>query len=127
VLNKAFVNARQLHNIAINAAKESGNPRVDSLKKDVALDLDMLNDIIFEFKALSNIIVDAIKESNNIIASIAADLYNTIAYKLRDSDNVLDMLSKSIIINILSIAKLDLVTSEYDVIDLDILRVKIRA
>lgn len=127
MLNKAFVNARQLHNIAINAAKESGNPRVDSLKKDVALDLDMLNDIIFEFKALSNIIVDAIKESNNIIASIAADLYNTIAYKLRDSDNVLDMLSKSIIINILSIAKLDLVTSEYDVIDLDILRVKIRA
>jgi S-adenosylmethionine/arginine decarboxylase-like enzyme len=87
----------------------------------------MLNDIIFEFKVLSNIIVDANKESNNIITNIAADLYNTTAYKLRNTNNILDILSKLIAVDILGITKLDLITSEYNIINLDILGVKSRA
>jgi hypothetical protein len=116
-----------LHNIAINIARESGNPRVDLLRKDIALDLGILDDTIFEFRVPSNIIVDAIKESNNTITNIVADSYNTISHKLSNSDNVLDIPSELIAIDILSTAELDLITSEFDIIDLDILGVKSRA
>ena len=64
---------------------------------------------------------------NNIIASIIVDSYNIIARKLKDSENILDVLSELIIIDIPGIVELELITSEYNVIDLNILRVKIRA
>jgi hypothetical protein len=109
-----------LYNIAINTFKEFGNPRIDSLKKDIAFNLNILNDTIFEFKALNNIIVDAIKKSNNIIINI-------IGYKLKDLENVLNVFSKLIAINILSIIKLDLITLKFDIIDLNILKAKSKA
>jgi hypothetical protein len=58
---------------------------------------------------------------------MAVDLYNTTAYKLRDTNNILDILSKSIAIDIPGIVELDLITSEYNIIDLDIPRAKSRA
>jgi hypothetical protein len=58
---------------------------------------------------------------------MAADLYNMTARKLRDMDNILDAPSKLIIVDISGIAKLDLITLKYNIIDLDILRAKSRA
>jgi hypothetical protein len=76
---------------------------------------------------LSNIIVNTSKELNNIITNIIVDLYNTTAYKLRDISNILNALSKLIVVDILSIAEPNLIILEYNIMDLDILRVKSRA
>jgi hypothetical protein len=87
----------------------------------------MPDDIIFEFRAPSNIIIDVNKESNNIIINIVVDLYNTIAYKLGDMGNILDVPGELMAVDILGIAELNLTTSEYNIMDLDILRAKSRA
>ena len=130
-LNRILVNTRQLYNIIINIIiniiRESKNLRVNSLKKDIALDLSILNDIIFEFKAPSNIIVDANKELNNITTNIIAGSYNTTAYKLKDISNILDAPGELIVVDILNIIELDLMTLKYNIIDLDILKAKSKA
>ena len=61
------------------------------------------------------------------MTNIVADSYNIIAYKLRDIGNVLDVPNKLIAVDILGIVKPDLITLEYNIIDLDILGVKSRA
>jgi hypothetical protein len=76
---------------------------------------------------LSNIIVNASKELNNITTNIVVDLYNTIVHKLRDIDNVLDAPSELIAVDILGTIEPDLTTLEYNIIDLDILGAKSRA
>jgi hypothetical protein len=58
---------------------------------------------------------------------MAADLYNIIAYKLRDINNMLDAPSELITVDILGIIELDLITLKYNIIDLNILEVKSRA
>jgi len=87
----------------------------------------MPDDIIFEFKAPSNTIVDASEESNNITTDIAADSYNTTARKLKDTGNILDASSESMAVDISGTAEPDLITSEYNIMDLNILRAKSRA
>jgi hypothetical protein len=87
----------------------------------------MPDDTIFEFRAPGNITVDAIKESNNTTTNIVADSHNTTACKLRDSDNVLDVPGGSMAIDIPGTAEPDLITSKYDIIDLDIPRAKSKA
>jgi len=120
-----LVDARKLNNGIIDVARESGNLRVDSPRKAYeALDLDMLDDTIFEFRESNNVIVDAIKESNNTTPNIAVDSHNTTA--LRDLDNVLDVPSEAIATDMLSTTEPDLITSKYDMMDLDILGVKNR-
>ena len=126
-LDRTLVDARQLHDAAIDVARESGNPRVDSPRKDAALDLGIPDDTIFEFGAPSNMTVDAIKESNNTTTNMAADSYNTAGRKLINSDNVLDVPSESMSMDIPGIAEPDLITSEFDIMDLDILGAKSRA
>jgi hypothetical protein len=116
-----------LHNAAINIAKEFGNPRVNLLKKDIALNLSILDNTIFKFKAPSNIIVNANKELNNTMTNIAIDLHNIIACKLRDMGNILNAPSELIVVDILGIVKPDLTTLEYNIMDLNILRAKSRA
>jgi hypothetical protein len=114
-----------LNNRIVNTARELGNLTVDSPRKAYkALDLDILDDTIFEFRESNNVTVDAIKESNIITPKIAIDLYNTIA--LKDLDNVLDVPSKAMATDILRITEPDLTTSKYDIIDLGILGVKNR-
>jgi hypothetical protein len=116
-----------LHDAAIDVAGESGNPRVDSPRKDAALDSGMPDDTIFEFGAPGNMTVDAIEESNNTTTDIAVDSYNTTGRKLVDSDNVLDVPSESMAMDMPGMAKPDLITSEFDIMDLDILGAKSRA
>jgi hypothetical protein len=87
----------------------------------------MPDDIIFEFKALSNTTVDVSEESNNITTDIIADSYNTTVRKLKDTGNMLDALSESMAVDIPDKAEPDLITSEYDIIDLNILGAKSRA
>jgi hypothetical protein len=114
-----------LNNGIVNTARESGNLRVDSPRKAYkALDLDMPDDTIFEFRESNNVTVDVIKESNITTPKIAMDSYNTIA--LRDLDNVLDVPSKAMATDMLRTTEPDPTTSKYDIIDLDILRVKNR-
>jgi hypothetical protein len=114
-----------LNNRIVDTARESGNPRVDSPRKAYkALDLDMPDDTIFEFRESNNITVNTIKESNITTPKIAVDSYNTIA--LRDSDNVLDVPSEAMATDMLGTIEPDPTTSKYDIIDLDILGAKNR-
>jgi hypothetical protein len=126
-LDGTLVDAGQLHNVAIDAARESGNLRVDSLRKDAALDSSMPDDTIFEFGAPDNMTVDASEESNNTTTDIAADSHNTTTRKLGDTDNVPDALGESMAVDIPGTAEPDLTILEYDMMDLDILGAKSRA
>jgi len=126
-LDGTLVDAGQLHNAAIDAARESGNPRVDSPRKDAALDSSMPDDTIFEFGAPGNTTVDASEESNNTTTDMAADSHNTTARKLGDTGNVPDAPGESMAVDIPGTAEPDLTTSEYDMMDLDIPGAKSRA
>jgi len=87
----------------------------------------MPDDTIFEFREPNNIAIDAIENSSNIITSIAIGSYYTTAYKVRDSDIILDVPDKIIAIDILGTVGPDPITFEYDIMDLDILGAKSRA
>ena len=122
-LDGTLVDARKLNNGIVDIAGESGNLRVDSPRKAYkALDSDILDDTIFEFRESDNVIVNVIKESNNTTPYIAVDSHNTTVPG--DSDNVLDVPSKAIVTDMLGMIEPDLTTSEYDMMDLDILGAK---
>lgn len=104
--DRSLVDAGQLDDAIVDAPWDSGNPRVDSPGKDVALDSGMLDDTIFEFGESDNMTVDTIEESNNTTTDMAVD---TTARKPGDSDNVPD------------------VPGEYDMMDVDIPGAKNRA
>lgn len=119
-LDGTLVDAGQLHDAAIDASGEFGNPRVDSPRKDAALDSGIPDDTIFEFGAPSNMTIDAIEQSNNTTTDMTSR-------KLGDSDNVLDVPGESMAMDMLGTAEPDLTTSEFDMMDLDIPGAKSRA
>src|SRR5437667_9026795 len=124
-LDRTLVNTRKLNDRITNIARESGNIRVNSPRKVYkALNLDMLDNMIFKFRESNNVTVNMIKELNNITPNIAMDLHNMTV--LRDLDNVLDVPSKAMATDMLSITELDLTTSKYNMMDLDILGAKNR-
>jgi len=126
-LDETLVDAGQLHDAAIDAAEEFGNPRADSARKDAALDSGMPDDTMFEFGAPGNMTVDAIEESSNTTTDMAADSDNTTARKLGDADNVPDVPGESMAMDMPCTAEPDLTTSEFDMLDLDIPGAKSRA
>ena len=119
-----LVDARQLDDATFDAAGSPGNPRVYSPINNAALETDILDDTIFEFEMFDNTTVEAIEESNNTATDIAVSSHDTTAQKLGDSDNVLDVPGEAMAMDMFGTAEPDPTTSEYDMMDFNILGAK---
>jgi hypothetical protein len=118
---------KELNYTSVNALGESDNPSVDSLRKlyNAELDLDREPDgIVVEHGELDSITIDAVGELNNAILDALMESDNATVHVLRDLDNAIDVLQESIAMDMLDTTEVDPTTSEYDMIDLDILEAK---
>ena len=115
-----LIDARQLDDATVDAAGDSGNPRVDSPVNDAALDSSIPDDTIFEFGESDNMTVDVIEESNNTATDIAVGSHNTTAHKLGGSDNVPDVPGEAMAMDMFGTTEPDPTASEYDMMDFDI-------
>jgi hypothetical protein len=90
--------------------------RVNSLSNlyNRILDIDReLDETIIELRKSNSIIVNTIRESNNKILDILIEV-----------NKVIDVLRELVAINIYNIAKVDPITFDYNIIDLDIVEGK---
>jgi hypothetical protein len=118
---------KELNYTSVDALRELDNLSVDSLRKlyNTKLDLDKeLDSTVVEHRESDSITINAVRELNNVILDALIELDNATVYVLKDLDNVIDVLQESIAIDMLNITKVDLTTSKYDIMDLDILEAK---
>jgi len=111
------------------ALRELDDLSVDSLRKlyNATLDTDREPDgTVVELEESDNITVNAVRESNNTILNAPVELDNTTYHVLRDSENAIDMLRESMAMDVLDTIEVDRTTSEYDIMDLNILEAKNR-
>jgi hypothetical protein len=90
--------------------------RVNSLSNshNGTLNIDReLDEIIIELRKSNSIIVNIVRESNNKKLDI-----------LIEADKVIDILRELVVINIRDIAKVDPITFDYNIMDLDIVERK---
>ena len=120
---------RELDYTNVDAPRELDNLSVDSLRKpsSTTLNLDREPDsIVVERGESDNITINVVRESNNTILGAPMELDNAIAYILRDLDNAIDILGESMVIDVLDKTEVGLTTTEYNIMELDILEAKSR-
>jgi hypothetical protein len=118
---------KELNYTSVDALGESDNPSVDLLKKlyNTELDLDReLDGIVVKHRELDSITIDMVGKLNNAILDTLMELDNATVHVLRDLDNAIDVLQESIAMDMLDTTEVDPTTSEYNMINLDILKAK---
>jgi RecJ-like exonuclease len=118
---------RESEYINVYTLGESDDSSVVSLGKlyNATLNTDREPDsIVVELEESDNMTINALRESNNIILDAPMESDNATDHVIRDSEKAIDMLRESM--DILDTTEMDRTTSEYDMMDLDILEAKSR-
>lgn len=113
--------------INVDALNESNNTFVDSTGKpyNAILDSDReLDGMGVEFGGSDNKTIDTVGQLKTTTEDAPVELDNAIDQVLGDSDNAKDVLQESTVMDIFDTIGVDLTTSEYDMMDLDVLEAK---